>query len=116
MTKCHKRRICYVQELTNIFWKKWTTFYFASLIVRKKWHHEQRDVAMHDIVIIHEKDLPRGQWKIGEIAKTFHGIDNKVRHVTVRYKSPNSSSYTEVERPIQKLDVLLPVEERLDMS
>ena len=55
-----KRRVCFVQEITNIFWKKWTTFYFASLIVRKKWHHEERTVALHDIVIIYQKDLPRG--------------------------------------------------------
>ena len=53
----------------------------------------------------------------GEISKIFHGIDNKVRHVTVKYKPQNSSCYAEVERPIKKLVVLLPVvEERVNIK
>ena len=109
-----KRRIWFVQTMTDMFWKKWTTFYFASLIIRKKWHHEQRNLAINDVVILYDKDLPRGQWKIGVISKLFLASDKKFRHVLVKYKDINSKSYVEIERPVQRLVVLLPTEERDD--
>ena len=47
-----KKRINFVQTMTDMFWKKLMQFYFASLVIRKTWHHEQRDAAVDDIVII----------------------------------------------------------------
>ena len=38
----------------------------------------------NDIVIIYDKDLHRGLWKIGLVSKVFSGIDGKVRHVNVK--------------------------------
>ena len=111
LANSNKRRILFVQSMVDTFWKKWTTFYFSSLIIRKKWHHEQRNAAVDDVVIIYDKDLTRWHWKIGVISKIFHGIDKRVRYVLAKYKNHNSSVFTEVERPVQKLVILLPIEE-----
>ena len=71
-------------------------------------------MATNDIVIIYDKDLPRGQWKIGIVSKVYYSSDNKVRHVLVKYKNANSKTFIEIERPVQKLVVLLTADERDD--
>ena len=35
-----KKRHQFVQQLTDAFWKEWTTFYFPSLVVQSKWHQK----------------------------------------------------------------------------
>ena len=55
---------------------------------------------------------------MAKVCKTFMGDDNKVRKVQVEYKNLDEGdvnvykgkSYTRVERPVQKLVVLLPVD------
>ena len=56
-TRCSKKRIWFVQIMTDVFWKKWVTFYLASLVTRKTRHHEQRNLTVNDIVIIYDKDI-----------------------------------------------------------
>ena len=107
-----KKRVWFIQRMTDLFWRKWTIFYFPSLIIRKKWHTEHRNLTVDDIVIIQDKDLPRGQWKTGIVTKAEPSSDGKVRHVSIKYKNPMSSSFVEVDRPVQKLVVLLSAEER----
>ena len=101
-----RRRLYFVQRLVDCFWKKWTVFYFPSLLPRKKWHHEKRNVSINDLVIIKNKELPRGKWKIGLVSKTNLDDDGKVRRVSIKYKNPNDSSYTEIERAVQNLVVI----------
>ena len=110
-TNCSRKCIYFVQRMIDIFWKKWTTFYFASLTLRRKWHHEQRNLEINDIVIIYDKDLHRGQWKIGIVSKVFSGRW-EIHHVNVKYKNPESTQYIEIERPVHKLVVLLTATER----
>ena len=58
----------------------------------------------------------RGNWKLGKIEKVYPSNDGRVRKVSVLYKNVDKSttykggSFVEVERPVQKLVVLLPVE------
>ena len=111
-----KKRIWFVQRITDQFWKKWTTYYFPSLLIRKKWHTDNRDLAIDDVVIIYDKDLPRGHWKIGIITQATPSSDGRVRHVLVKYKNHLSKSYTEIERPVQKLIVILSADERSDLD
>ena len=86
-------------------------YYFPSLLLRKKWHYECRNMSVDDLVIIKDKHLPRGQWKLGLISQTFSDKDGKVRRVLVRYKNVNSNAYTEVERAVQNLVIISTVEE-----
>ena len=58
---------------------------------------------------IQDKTLKRYQWKLGLITDVFCGSDNKVRHVKVKYINPSSGSPIEVERPVQRLVIILAV-------
>ena len=57
----------------------------------------------------------RGQWRIGIIDKVKPGSDGIVRNCTVKYKNarPGKSfvkTFTKVERPVQRLSLLIPNE------
>ena len=80
--------------------------------MQHKWHHEKRSLQSGDIVIIADKNSPRGKWKMGKINNVQAGIDGKVRRVSIQYKNKNSDVYTEIERPVQKVVVILPVGEQ----
>ena len=68
-------------------------------------------MTVGDLVIIKNKDLPRGQWKLGLVSEVFVDKDDKVRRVKVKYKNIHSNVYTEVERPVQNLVVISTSEE-----
>ena len=110
LTVNSRRRVYFVQRLTDSFWKKWIADYFPSLLERRTWHHSKRNIKINDIVIIKDKDSKRSNWKIGLITDANVADDGNVRRVKVKY--PNSfGTLTEVERPVQNLVVLLAAEE-----
>ena len=63
-----------------------------------------------DIVLIQDSNNVRGQWKQGRVSKVYPGLDGKVRKVQVEYKDPgkDSKQFTRIERPVQRLILLLP--------
>ena len=108
-----KQRFLFVQSLIDGFWKKWIRDFFPSLTIRQKWHTAKRNPRVNDIVLIQEANQLRGIWKLGKITNVYPGKDSYVRNVDVVYKlSPNSKEFTLVRRPIQRLVILLPVEEQ----
>ena len=60
----------------------------------------------------------RGEWKMGLVSKVIPSDDGMVRRVEVSYKNIEDGReykgkpYTIIERPVQRLVVLLPAEER----
>ena len=105
------KRFNFVQQIVDLYWKKWTLCYFPNLILQHKWHHEKRNVQVGDIIMIADKHLKRGEWKLGKISRAELGIDRKVRRVTIMYKNKGSNIFTEIERPVQRIVVILPVDE-----
>ena len=115
-----RHRFEFVQNIVTCFWNKWTRDFFPSLIVQQKWHTSQRDVRVGDIVLIQDSNQIRGNWKLGRVTKAYEGKDGKVRKVELQYKNPKPSEsiktyagqgYVTVERPVQRLVVIVPVEE-----
>ena len=104
-----RKRIYFIQRLTDAFWRKWTQCYFPSLLQRPKWHHTKRNVCKGDVVVLQDKNLRRGQWKLGIVTDALLGNDNIVRRVIVKYINPTSNTPIEVERPVQRLVVLLAI-------
>ena len=108
---CPYARFRLVQQIVNTFWKRWTRDFFPSLIVQQKWHVKTRPVKVGDIVIIADKDLKRGKWKLAKVTAANESLrDGFVRNVEVQYKNPDSNSFTTVQRPVQKLVVLVAVD------
>ena len=91
----------FVQVLADHFWRRWMTEYLPSLTRRTKWHRrDQCNVKVNDIVVIADKDLPRGFWRRGRVTATYPGADGKVRAADVQTQSGV------LRRPVVKLCVL----------
>ena len=58
------KRFYFIQEIVDIYWKKWSLCYFPSLVIQQKCHHEKRNVKIGDIMIS-DKNLNKGKWKLG---------------------------------------------------
>ena len=82
-----KRRLDLVNEIVSHFQRKWIQQYFPTLIVRKKWHTETRNLCVGDVVIVQpDKSEFHGHWRLAQVSSTKEGRDQKVRSVTLRYK------------------------------
>ena len=62
----------------------------------------------------------RGNWKLGKVLNVYPGADGKVRTVNVQYKNLTVSEptkqyqgkgYVTVQRPVQRLVLLIPIDE-----
>ncbi|XP_052065131.1 uncharacterized protein LOC127704931 [Mytilus californianus] len=106
-----------VQFLANEFWNRWRKEYLSNLQSRKKWTAPRRNLKVGDIVIIKDEQAARNQWHLGKI-NTAHvdedGLVRKVR-VTIGAQIDNNgrrkSPLQELDRPIQKLVLILEVGE-----
>ena len=103
-TKNPRLRVEFVQKIVDSFWKRWTRDVFPSLIPRKKWNAEKRNVRVDDFVIVQTPNAIRGNWNIGRIVDVYPGQDGKVRNVRVK---TTAGVY---DRPVTKNAVLHPAE------
>ncbi|XP_028411629.1 uncharacterized protein LOC114534388 [Dendronephthya gigantea] len=55
------------QHLANAVWQQWIKLYLPSLMSRRKWKTEERNVAVNDVVLVVESGGLRGEWKLGRI-------------------------------------------------
>ena len=99
-----RQRVEFVQKIVDTFWKRWARDVFPSLVPRKKWIVERRNVRVGDIVVVHSSNSVRGSWIIGRIINVYPGKDGRIRNIKV--KTPT----TQYERPITKITVIYPVE------
>ncbi|XP_057183499.1 uncharacterized protein LOC130550135 [Triplophysa rosa] len=108
------RRWRRVQYLIEQFWSRWKREYLLNISTRQKWHVPRRNLSVNDIVIIKEDMLPRSRWQLGRVVEVTQGSDGLVRRVKIQTGEQNPKSKQEqhskptiIERPIQKLVVLL---------
>ena len=111
-----RRRLEFIQKLADSFWKKWSAYYFSSLVLRSKWHISKRNLMLNDIVLVKDNNALRGTWKIGKVSKTTPSSDGKVRRCEVSYKRtiPGmgfSKAFTTISRPVQDLVLLVACDE-----
>lgn len=80
---------------------------------------------VNDIVLIQDSNQIRGRWKLGRVAAADPGKDGKVRKVDVQYKNPapnekvgiyKGRGYVTIERPVQRLIVLVPARDDQDIK
>ena len=92
-----RRRWRQVQYMSDIFWKRWLKEYLPTLQERAKWTKPRRCLAMGDLVLIADENVPRGKWPLGRVIDVFHGNDGYVRSARVQ------TSSTILTRPVTKL-------------
>ena len=91
---------------------------FPSLCVRPKWHVERRSEKKE---ILYWYKTVMLCWKRGPVTKVYPSDDGRVRRVLVSYQNPRpdqkadcyrGQKNTTVERAVQHLIVLIPVDEQ----
>ena len=109
------KRVKFLQSIVQEFWTKWNIVVFHSLVPQYKWHKSQRDVQIGDVVLIKEKDAKVGEYRLGQVIESKPSKDGHVRSVVVRtvYRnSDNNVKISNLNRPIHKLCVIVPIEEQ----
>ncbi|KAF0738584.1 Integrase catalytic domain-containing protein [Aphis craccivora] len=91
------------QQLSGI--RRWTLEYLPQLQIRGKWTTATKPLAIGDVVIVKEDNMPPCKWKMARITCLHPGRDGHIRVVTTR-----TANGTEMKRPALKL-CQLPVEE-----
>lgn len=86
--------------LKQRFWRSWAKDYVPSLQIRTKWFKEEPDLAVGQLVVVQEENLPPLQWMTGRVLAVAPGNDQKVRVAEI--KTPKGV----YKRPIHKLAVL----------
>ena len=108
-----------IQQITMDFWTRWTEEVTPESIVRQRWHETGRNIQVGDVVLIHEKSPIKGKYKLGLVESVKVSHDGLVRSCAVGYRTGKDSSakYSSgkkvtVTRSVQRLTLLLPVEEQ----
>jgi len=116
-----KKRWRRVQYLANEFWTRWRKDYLQSLQPRQKWIATRRNLQVDDIVVVIDDNSPRNCWRIARVEETYPDDDGLVRKVRIKIADRNldengrpAGPLTSLCRPVQKLILLLPHEERED--
>lgn len=96
-----------VQFIAQQFWSRWKKEYLQNLQQRQKWNNPRRNVLINDIVLLVDDDKPHSQWRLARVTHTFPSRDGLTRKVRVH---PGEGQ--DLDRPIQKLVVLVPAKPR----
>lgn len=95
-----------VQYMVNIFWSRWRSEYLSFLQTRSKWTKVSRNLAVGDVVLIRDENLPRNMWKLGRVVQTHPSSDGLVRKVQIFLGKKNDISQY-LERPVHKLVLIV---------
>ncbi|XP_043242111.1 uncharacterized protein LOC122391871 [Amphibalanus amphitrite] len=82
--KMSRRRWKQSQALANDVWRRWLKEYLPTLIPRRKWEKNTRNLAVNDVVLMAADDAPRGHWPLGVVEQVYASEDGVVRSVLVR--------------------------------
>ena len=108
-----------VQHVTTAFWKKWASLATPGLVHRQKWHQKGRNLKVNDVVMICEPTKVKAKYRLAIVDDIKTSNDGCVRSATVRYSSLRTSprgkdvvQVIRVKRSVQRLCLILPVEEQ----
>ena len=103
----NEHRFDFLQQVVGAFWKRWTRDVFPNLVMEPKWHTESRNLQKGDVVLVQDLNALRSQWKMALVEEPILSEDGRVRRCEISYRSPGGTRQT-VERPVQKLIVIVP--------
>lgn len=90
-----------IQEMVNVFWKRWYKEFLSNLNQRNKWYKKNSEIDIGDVVVIKDDNIPPAKWILGKVIERHTGPDNVTRVVTVKCKGGS------LKRPVSKLCVLV---------
>ncbi|XP_055714253.1 uncharacterized protein LOC129808500 [Phlebotomus papatasi] len=89
-----------VDQRIQHFWHRWTSEYLHTLQQRRKWTSQHSPIAIGNMVIIKEDNLPPLKWHMGRVVQIYPGADGVPRVATVR------TAYGTYKRAVAKLCIL----------
>ena len=116
-----RARITLIERITDQFWKHWTSLYAPTLIQQSKWLQVRRNLKVGDVMIVADLNVLKGEYRLGRVTQVFPSADGSVRRARVSYKrykvgeklrEYRGASDVDVERSVQKLVLLVPVEDQ----
>lgn len=103
------------QRLYQQFWHSWRHDYIAAMQLRNKWYKIQYNLKESDMVLLQDENSPPSKWPVGRIVSVQKSADQLVRSAEVRIPVMKKDKdgkmkvdTTILNRPIQKLCILLP--------
>jgi hypothetical protein len=87
-----------VKKLEQDLWQRWSSEYLSNLQLRTKWTKETVNIAVGELVLIKDDNLPPLKWAMGRVVAIHEGRDEKVRVVVLK-----TASNQEKKRPITKI-------------
>ncbi|XP_055527681.1 uncharacterized protein LOC129720255 [Wyeomyia smithii] len=93
-------RLQHLQLLREHFWRAWSRDYLNTLQPRKKILRATPKIRNNMIVLLHDRNQPPLNWKLGRITTVYPGDDGLVRTVDVMVGG------SVFRRPINKISVL----------
>ncbi|XP_065094018.1 uncharacterized protein LOC135714560 [Ochlerotatus camptorhynchus] len=75
---------CTSQILANQYWKYWVSDYLPDITRHTKWFQRVKPIAVGDIVIFADSNMPRNCWPKEKVISIKVSKDGQVRSATVR--------------------------------
>ena len=84
------------------------------MVLRQKWHQASRNVCVGDLVLICEPTKIKAKYKLAIVEVAHLSSEGCVRSATLQYSNLRGDGWVSVrvERSIQRLIMILPVEEQ----
>ena len=102
----------YLKQLVEDWWKAWYESVFPYLVPSYKWLQRHRNVKVGDICLIKYKSEIRATYRLGRVRDVKKGSDGLVRTVILEYKLSGEKKFRTVDRPVQGVSVIVPIEEQ----
>ncbi|CAH2108820.1 unnamed protein product [Euphydryas editha] len=71
-----QRRYKHLQTIRLHFWQRWQKEYLCEMQQRTKWRHNTARLAVGDMVLLAEDNLPPLCWRLGRVLRLFPGPDS----------------------------------------
>ena len=113
---CNKR-LKYLDKVLTHFWNRFYTLYLINLSERhlsRNLPKDSRQPKVGEVVLVKNDMFPRGQWKIGKVAKVTPGPDGVVRRVEL--KLPYTDKKNGSDKMYRPPRLLVPLECEVDKA
>ncbi|XP_033240037.1 uncharacterized protein [Drosophila pseudoobscura] len=98
------QRVSYLQQL---FWSRWKEEYITSLQQRSKWRTAKPSLAVADLVLVKDENLPPMKWPLARVVELLPGRDGVSRVAVLKTSSGI------IKRSVNKL-CLLPLKDAVE--
>eukprot|EP00731_Ephydatia_muelleri_P013896 Em0007g1206a len=90
------QRFKYLNTVLTHFWNRWRKEYLSELReghrYSKKNGGNKIKIAVGDVVLVHDQDLPRTLWRLAVVERLIEGTDGEIRAAEIRVKSGKQAS------------------------